>query len=267
MTATESVIEALPINRDEIVFNELNLVQSTLEDLLESDDASIPKADLSEFISKIIEISEKTARAKTLQDRVNIYFAEYRPILEKFRKKYLDFLGQDFLKKIEIAEQETNTLIDIFDSFVTIQNYVLSAYKEKPSYSLSRLSKIHIGIVNLSELTERYSMYFSKEFMECIEDIAWSFLDDMNLISNIDTQDDKILTPLVAIKNTARAILWQVKEVKEATQSPLLKSTLASDAPLPAQNLQAQKNQAAMDWAKSQLEQLEQIGKAKGYKF
>lgn len=267
VTTTESIISGFSINNKDIVFSELGLVQNALEKLFESDDAKIPEEDVSEFRAKVDEIVRKTAEAETIEKRIEIYLVEYHPISQDFKEKYQDFLSQDILRGIETAEKQTDTLIIAFKSLVSVQEYILATYREHPPNSLGRAEGVHRCLVVLSELIEEYSISFS--FTGClkeIEEVALAVLEDPDLKPNSESTDEEISGHLVAIKNTARSILWQIKEARESIQE----NPPANDHPLSPEmerRLQIEKNQAAMKWAKSRLEELERIGQAKGFKY
>jgi hypothetical protein len=119
-------------------------------------------------------------------------------------------------------------------------------------------------MVRLSELIEEYFIYFPQELIEYIKDIASAFLNDAGLRPDGISQDKTVFSYLIGLKNTARAILWQVEEQQVKSRESHLASSLAMNLDL-ARELQIQRNQAAMDWARSQLEQIESIRKEKGH--
>lgn len=260
---TQVAAQTLSTDSDKVILNELNLVQQTLREIFTSDDVNIPKTGLSSLASKIIEILEKVEKTKVIEDRLNIYCSEYRPISEEFKQKYQDFLDQNVAQRIEIEEKYLDLLISLF----SIQRCLFSVDEEHPKHSRDRLDQIYTGTVQLAELIEKDSVYFSKGLIASVKDIALALLNEPDLRPNRDSQDEQTFGNLVAIKNTAQAILWQVRgfgEVKRSTSSSL--NSLPLDPEL-ERRLQIRKNQAAMDWTKARLEQLERIGQAKGYKY
>lgn len=258
---TKSLLDNFSTNNEDISFGELDLFRNALERIFEADNAEIPKEELLEVLGKIIEVSNKIKQADTREESISIYISEYRPISESFKKKYKDFLSPDLLQEIEASEQPTNALI----SLLAANFCIWSAYENHPEGSLDRINKIYAGAVDLSQTMEDYPSHVLDRLIVCIEGITNFILDDVTLKPNKSSQDEQIFKTLVIIRNTARSVLWQIKEAREHIQENASASTPMT--PEMERHLQIEKNQAAMDWLKSRLEELDRIGKEKGFNY
>lgn len=147
------------------------------------------------------------------------------------------------------------------NEFIKIQVVLLLAEKEPEKTRQCEL--LYTGVVRLSDLVEEYLPCFSQGLIECIKNIASVFLNNPHLRPDKISQDEKLFPCLIGLKNAARAILWQIEEHLKNGEESRLTNSLAMNPNL-AREMQIQRNQAAIDWAKSRLEQLESIRTAKG---
>jgi hypothetical protein len=92
-----------------------------------------------------------------------------------------------------------------------------------------------------------------------------AFLNDSSLKPDKANHNKSVFSSLVGLKNTARAVLWQIEENR--TRSEKQPSIDSHSNQIFTRELQIQKNQAAIDWANSRLEQIETISAAKGWKL
>jgi hypothetical protein len=256
--ATENLIRALSLSSGEAIFGELNLIKHALEKLFEADEARISKEELFNNVLKIVKVSERIKEAATPRQKFDIYYSEYRPLSDEFSVKYSDFLARDTFREIQAYEK----YVDGLKELVIVQGIMLLGFEETDR--TRQCEKLYTGMVRLSELIEEYFIYFPQELIEYIKDIASAFLNDAGLRPDGISQDKTVFSYLIGLKNTARAILWQVEEQQVKSRESHLASSLAMNLDL-ARELQIQRNQAAMDWARSQLEQIESIRKEKGH--
>ncbi|WP_293355186.1 MULTISPECIES: hypothetical protein [unclassified Microcoleus] len=257
---TENLIRALPSNSEEVMFGELSLIKHALEKLFKSDEARIPKEEL--FIDglKIYEVLERIREAKDIRLRADIYYSEYRPLLNEFKAKYSDFFARDTFKEIEDREKYMDGLREL----IIAQGFMLIAFEEETD-KVRQYRSLYTGMVKLSELLEEYLVYFPQHLIGCIKNIALAFLNDSNLKPDRANQNESVFSYLVGLKNTARAVLWQIAE--DRTQNEKLHLIDSPYNPIFTREMQIQKNQSAMDWANSRLEQMESIGEEKGWKL
>ena len=98
---TENSIRALLSNTEEVRFDELSSIKHSLERLFVSEEARISKEESFNDMLKIVEVSERIREAKDLRQKFDIYYSEYRPLLNVIKAKYSDFLARDTFKEIE----------------------------------------------------------------------------------------------------------------------------------------------------------------------
>ncbi|WP_019487622.1 MULTISPECIES: hypothetical protein [Kamptonema] len=255
---TENSIRALLSSSEEVMLRELTLIKNSLEILFSSEQARIPKEESFNDLLKIVEVSERIRKAKSLGQKNEIYYYEYRQIFNEIKAKYSDLLAPDLFKEIEEHEKYMEGLREL----IIVLGLMIIGFEEEID-KVHQYGSIYTGMVGLSELLEKYILYFPKDLIEYLKNIALSFLNDPNLKPDKANQNESVFSYLVGLKNTARAVLWQIEEnlTKNEKSCPM---GSPSDT-IFTREMQIQKNQPAMDWAKSRLEQIESIKKAKGW--
>ena len=257
---TENSIRALPSNSEEVMFDELSSIKHSLERLFASDEARISKEESFNDLLKIVELLERIREAKHLGQKIEIYYSEYRPFFSVLKAKYSDFLARDTFKEIEAHEK----YMDGFRELIIAQSIMLSGFEEKIDLE-RRYGWLYTGMVKLSELLEEYLLYFPQDLIEYVKNIALAFLNDSSLKPDKANHNKSVFSSLVGLKNTARAVLWQIEENR--TQNEKSHFIDSPSHQIFTQKMQIQKNLAAMDWAKSRLEQIESIGEEKGWRL
>ena len=255
---TENSIRALLSNTEEVMLGELSLIKHSLEKLFASDEARISKEESFNALLKIVEVSERIREAKDLRQKFDIYYSEYRPLLNVFKAKYSDFLARDTFKEIEAHEK----YIDGLRELIIALGMLLLAFEEEIDL-VHQYGKLYTGMVGLSELLEEYLLYFPQDLIEYLKNIILAFLNDSSLKPDKANQNESDFSYLVGLKNTARAVLWQIEENRTRSEKP--GSIDSHSNQIFSREMQIQKNQPAMDWLKSELEQIEIIRKAKGW--
>lgn len=257
---TENSIRALPWNSEEVMFDELSSIKHSLEKLFASDEARISKEESFNDLLKIFELLERIREAQDLRQKFDIYHSEYRPLLNVIKAKYSDFLARDTFKEIEAHEKYLDGLREL----IIAQGIMLIAFEEK-IYLVRKYGSLYTSMVGLSELLEEYLLYFPQDLIEYVKNIALAFLNDSSLKPDKANQNESVFSYLVGLKNTARAVLWQIEENRTRSEKP--RSIDSHSNQIFTRELQIQKNQAAIDWANSRLEQIETISEAKGWKL
>jgi hypothetical protein len=163
---TENSIKALPSNSEEVMFDEVSSIKHSLERLFASDEARIPKEESSNYLLKIVEVSERIREAKHLRQKVDIYYSEYRPLLKVFKAKYSDFLARDTFKEIEGHEKYLDGLREL----IIALGMLLLAFEEEIDL-VHQYGKLYRGMVGLSELLEEYLLYFPQDLIEYLKNI------------------------------------------------------------------------------------------------
>jgi hypothetical protein len=255
---TENSIRALLSNTEEVMWGELSLIKHSLEKLFESDEARISKEESFNDRLKIVELLERIREAKHLGQKIEIYYSEYRPLLNVFKAKYSEFLARETFKEIEAHEK----FLDGLRELIIAQSVMLSGFEEKIDLE-RRYGWLYTGMVELSERLEEYLLYFPPDLIEYVKNIALAFLNDSSLKPDKANHNKSVFSSLVGLKNTARAVLWQIEENR--TRSEKRPSIDSHSNQIFSREMQIQKNQPAMDWLKSELEQIEIITKAKGW--
>jgi hypothetical protein len=257
---TENSIKALLSNTEEVMLGELSLIKHSLEKLFESDEARISKEESFNDLLKIVEVSERIREANDIRQNFDIYYSKYRPLLNVFKAKYSDFLARDTFKEIEAHEK----YMDGFRELIIALGMMLLAFEEEIDL-VHQYGKLYRGMVGLSELLEEYLLYFPQDLIEYVKNIALAFLNDSSLKPDKANQNESVFSYLVGLKNTARAVLWQIEENRTRSEKP--RSIDSHSNQIFSREMQIQKNQAAMNWAKSRLEQIESIKQAKGWRL
>ena len=255
---TENLIRALLSTSGEVMFGELSVIHA-LERLFESDEARIPQEELSNDLSKIFEVSERIIKIKSLSKKFEIYYSEYRILSSELKAKYSDFFADGIFKEIEYHEKSMDGIIELM-----IALGMLLALEEEID-EVHQYEKLYKGMLKLSEILEEYLFYFSQSLIEYVKNIALAFLNDTTIKLDKANQNDSAFLYLFVLKNTTRAVLWQIEENR--TQNKKLHLINSPCNQIFTQKMQIQKNLAAMDWANSRLEQMESIGEEKGWKL
>ncbi|NJM61814.1 MAG: hypothetical protein HC849_18990 [Oscillatoriales cyanobacterium RU_3_3] len=256
---TENSIKALLSSSEEIMWDELSLIRYTLERQFESDEIHIYQEELFN-VRKLSQCLERIGEAKTLIQKFDIFYDEvYKPyVSEILTAKYRDFSIEidDLRQKIERQEQYMEGVRKVSRVIGTMSIAIENKDKERQYESL------YTDLVELSETLEKYIIYFPQNLIDNFKNLALAFLSDSKLKPDRANQNESVFSSLVRLKNTARAVLWQIEEHRSNEKSRLTESP--SDT-IFAREMQIQKNQAAMNWAKSRLEKIEGIAKEKGW--
>ena len=205
-------------------------------------------------------MSERIREVQYLRQKFDIYYSEYRPLFQEFKSKYSDFLARDSFKEIEAHEKYMDGLSEL----IIDQGIMVIAFEEEID-QVHQYGKLYMGMVRLSYLVEEYLLYFPQHLIECIKNIALAFLNDSSLKPDRANQNESVFLYLISLKNSARAILWQIEENR--TQNEKSHFIDSPSHQIFTQKMQIHKDQSAMDWAKSRLEQTESIGEEKGWKL
>jgi hypothetical protein len=257
---TENSIRALLSNTEEVMLGKLSLIKHSLEKLFESDEARISKEESFNYLLKIVEMSARIRAAKDPRQKYYIYYSEYRPFFSELKAKYSDFLARDTFQEIEAHEK----YIDGLRELIIALGIMLAAFEEEIDL-VRKYGSLYTSMVGLSELLEEYLLYFPQDLIDYVKNIALAFLNDSSLKPDKANQNESVFPYLVGLKNTARAVLWQIEENR--TRSEKQPSIDSHSNQIFSREMQIQKNQPAMDWAKSRLEQIESIRQAKGWRL
>ena len=149
-----------------------------------------------------------------------------------------------------------------FINLIRVKKIMLDASLKSTDKS-AQYYHIYFGLTILSEIIiEKYIGYFPQNYLESFKMIAKAFLNDPSLQPEKTSQFKQVL---ISLKNTARAILWQIQEYENQETKPLNWTDFYTSNKSDTDQVQKQKNQPAIPWAKSRLEQLENLKKIKGW--
>jgi hypothetical protein len=87
---------------------------------------------------------------------------------------------------------------------------------------VARFKNFYAGMIELSEVSEKYIPYFPDHLIETIKNIALSFFAGSTLeLLEQSTISQEVVDYIAAIKNTARGILWQIDNYKKGKKHPV----------------------------------------------
>lgn len=254
---TEDLLLSLPLISSEEMLAGMSFIQADLERLFTSNQSlSFPKEYQNDYL-RITEVIEKIRESNTSSQAENIYSLEYQPITREFQAKYREFLSSDSLNKMAYYDKYLQGFIEL----IQVQKLLLDALLEETNKS-RQYDRVCIGLTLLSQITEEYLGYFPDNSLESFKMIANAFLNDPSLQPENTSQFKQVL---ISLKNTARAILWQIQEYENQETKPLNWTDFYTSNKPDTDQVQKQKNQPAIAWAKSRLEQLESLRKVKGW--
>jgi len=274
-TATKDSIRALAVSSPEFMLNSdvklysfvnlvklahLNQLTNQLNEQYNLESRDFSREELLDDITKIFLVSEQIRESANLAQKFHIYDSEYVPLSRRLKAKYTEFFEAGTFKQIDLFEAS----MEVLKRLLVIQHYMLESFDEQnPKH---QAGKLYTGMVKLSELVEEeYFSYLSPSYIEIISTSARATLDDPELQPNPSSQldgFDEASSYLIGLKNTARAILWQIEQHQKKIQFPPLQSSKTE--PIRTREMQIQKNQAAIKWAKLRLEQLDSIREVEG---
>ncbi|MFM7876520.1 MAG: hypothetical protein ACKO8M_08445 [Microcystis panniformis] len=255
---TEDLLLSLPLVSSEEMLAEISFLKADLERLFTSDKSLNFLKEYQNDYLKITEVIEKIRAAQTPPQAENIYSLEYQPITREFQAKYCEFLSADSLKKMAYYDNYLQGFIKL----IQVKKIMLDASLKSTDKS-AQYYHIYFGLTILSEIIiEKYIGYFPHNYLESFKMIAKAFLNDPSLQPEKTSQFKQVL---ISLKHTARAILWQIQEYENQETKPLNWTDFYTSNKSDTDQVQKQKNQPAIAWAKSRLEQLENLRKVKGW--
>ncbi|HLO88276.1 MAG TPA: hypothetical protein VK203_25180 [Nostocaceae cyanobacterium] len=117
-----------------------------------------------------------------------------------------------------IQSLSANNLLDEkgteeFKMLILAQEYMLQALDDKNN--ITQAKKIYQGLLNLSRVVEKYMSSLPEKFIEKAQKAMLAILADTSLqLEEVDTLEE-LNNYVLAIKNTARSILWQIENYQK----------------------------------------------------
>lgn len=271
-TVTKDSIRALGVSSPEFMLSsdvklysfgslvklaQLNQLRNQLNEQYNLESRDFSREEFLDDISKIFLVSEQIRESANLAQKFHVYDSEYLPLSRQLKAKYSEFFEAGTFKQIDLFEAP----MEVLKRLLVIQHYMLESFNEpNPKH---QAGKLYTGMVKLSELVEEeYFSYLSPSYIKIISTSARAILNDPELKLNPSSQLDEVdeaSSYLIGLKNTARAVLWQIEQHQKKSQSS--SSQYSKTDPIRTREMQIQKNQGAIEWAKSRLEQLDSIRK------
>lgn len=181
-----------------------------LERLYESGEGQISIQELLDVLMKFEEISPPIEVTDDIQEKMSLFLFELQTFTNQLRAKYSDFLSSAELRQFEDGERRIEGLKKLL-VFHKLMRQVADGKD-----LLARVRKFYAGMIELSEISEKYIPYFPAHLIETIKNIALSFLAGSTLeLLEQSTISQEVVDYLAAIKNTARGILWQLDNYKK----------------------------------------------------
>lgn len=130
-----------------------------------------------------------------------------------------------------------------FIELIRVKKILLDASLKSTDKS-AQYNRICFGLTILSEIIiEKYIGYFPHNYLESFKMIAKAFLNDPSLQPEKTSQFKQVL---ISLKNTARAILWQIQEYENQETKPLNWTDFYTSNKSDTDQVQKQKNQPAI---------------------
>ena len=225
LEATKDSIRLLSEATSDAIIDSLAPTKSVLEELYKSGAGGFSLEELQQDLAIYQQvhdrIRERCKLASNPEEPFKIITPDDQALLEKFREKYSDFLPKSTIGRSEGLEKISNA-----------SELIFSALENKTD--VDGLSKIYSGLAILSEDLEKYISYFSKsdELIGSLKVLTSKILESAVLASKeysvhkeYNFQDLEMRDELLAVKNTARGILWQIdnheKEKKSSVEDVL----------------------------------------------
>ena len=208
LTATEGSIKLLSESDGEIIAEGLALAKLALERLYKSKD-QLHSEEILDDLTKVAEIADRLKSTGNLGEKTEIFFSEYQTLSKHLKTKYSDFLSNILIKKIEAGEK----YVEGIEKLLIAQRYMLQAFDDKDLET--QASKLYTGMVKLSEVLEQYIPYFPRHLIEIIKNVALGILADPALQPDQLGISQTVVNYLIALKNTARDVLWQLDNYRK----------------------------------------------------
>lgn len=205
---TEDNIRA--INTD--VDNKLIKVIQELEQIFRTEDAQILKEEILASALSLYELSVKIKMTNDIKEKISI-LTEVQTHTKEFRLKYNDFLPKNVLEDMEATELYCEALKELSKG----QAMMLVGFLETEN-EVTRYAEFYTGLINILQVVEKYIKYMSSGLRQVLKNTALSIIaDDKYQIYQAKNPNntESIASYIIAIRNAAKAILWEIEHYKE----------------------------------------------------
>lgn len=214
---TQNSIQLLVNDADNSInsfIDEIDRFKSVLEKSYDSGISGIPGERLPEDIERLMVVSDHIKSAENLLDKIDILQSEYEPLAKEMRARYADFLTAELVEKIEGSEACQKASREM----LLAQGLMIHAFHNTED-AAEQAGLLYGGLVKISEALEKYIKYFSPQARENARKTANSFLKDSTYNPDNYTDQSRTKSYMIALKSTARAVLWQLDRYQEEAKN------------------------------------------------
>ncbi|MEG5042706.1 MULTISPECIES: hypothetical protein [unclassified Microcoleus] len=202
--ATKQIIEKSNYTEEiKGVGEQFAAIQQSLEKAFQSQDALAPEEGLRELLS-MYELYLHIESESNLSER-HKSLEQLERSVEAFKIKYKDFAPKEAVDGIENVQLWAK----ISRTRISAQLYMLAASLEDNEVKQLRL--FYAGLINLLDIAENYLSFFTKRGRELAKDLAQTFISYKTFEDYAKKRPaDEITSQAIAIRNAAKAILWEI---------------------------------------------------------
>lgn len=184
-----------------------------MEEICESGSAEVPREILFKDIERWITVSEHMKAAENLGSKLDVFQSECQPLAKEMRARYADFLTAEVIERIDELEAYLKARLEIFCA----QGLMLHAMLDIEDLA-EKTKLLYSGLVRISNTIEKYIKYFSPQLTENMKEVASSLLKEPAYNPENYKGQIEIESYTIALRNTARAVLWQVEQYQEESK-------------------------------------------------
>lgn len=213
---TQDSIQSLVNDTDRFIagiIEEIDGVRRALEKVYELGSAEVPREILFKDIERLITVSEHMKAAENLKSKLDVFQSEYQPLAKEMRARYADFLTPEIIELFDELEAHFKAPLEIFRALSLMLHAVLNI---EDSVEQAKLQ--YTGLVKVSNAVEKYISYFTPQLRENVKGVASSILNEPYYAPENYRGQTEIESYMIALRNTARAVLWQVEQYQEESK-------------------------------------------------
>lgn len=195
------------------IIEEIDGVKRALERVYESGSAEVPREILFKDIERLITVSGHMKAAENLKSKLDVFQSEYQPLAKEMRSRYADFLPAEMIEWLDEREADFEASWGI----VCAQSLMIHAMHDTEDPA-ERAKLLYTGLVRISNTIEKYIKYFSPQLRENVKRVASSLLKEPDYDPENHKGQREIESYMIALKNTARAVLWQVDQYQDESK-------------------------------------------------
>ncbi len=213
--STEAAIRALAASNNEIVLGGLTSIKQALEYLYyQAETLQLSAATLRGELRRVVEILEQIKATTSSSDRVKIFASQYPAFSQHVRSEYGACLPDLMLRELTVAEQRAAGL----EKAILAQAYMLLAFDGNDLSD--RAEKLSAGMLVLSEVLSEYETVFPPSVFAAARVAAEAILGEPFVQHQPREVEGPTANYLVALKNVARAVLWQLDRIEAVQNFP-----------------------------------------------